>query len=208
LSKFLARYEIFKMQIDIPGSVVELGVGRGASLLSWAQLSTVFEPVNYIRHIIGFDTFEGIPELDPKDVNKSNEDSRLMRVGGFKVEANIYEDIRKAISIYNINRPLGHLEKVKIIKGNINETLPKFLTENQQIIISLLNLDVDLYRPTKKAIELLFDRIPKGGVIIFDELNSVLFPGETIALRETLGINSLRFHRFPWATTISYAVLE
>ena len=62
LSKFLARYEIYKLQMHIPGSIVELGVARGGSLLTWAQLSAIYEPVNYSREVIGFDTFEGFQE--------------------------------------------------------------------------------------------------------------------------------------------------
>lgn len=208
ISKFIARYEIYKLQLNVPGSIVELGVGRGASLMEWAQLCSIFEPVNYSREIIGFDTFEGIPVLDAKDKNPENNDSNLLREKGFKVENNIYDDISKAIKVYDANRYLNHINKVRLIKGDINESLPRFLADNPQLIISLLNIDVDIYRPTKIALELLLERIPKGGVVIFDELNSKEFPGETIALKEVLGINSLRLIRFPWATTISYAVIE
>jgi hypothetical protein len=37
-------------------------------------------------------------------------------------------------------------------------------------------------------------RIPKGGVIVFDELNSELWHGETIAVMEEIGIANLRIH--------------
>lgn len=61
---------------------------------------------------------------------------------------------------------------------------------------------------TKLALELLVPRMPKGAVILFDELNMRQFPGETLATIEMLGLRNLRLFRFPYATSMSYAVLE
>ena len=209
LGRFLARYEIFKLQLEVHGSIIDLGVGRGASLMTWGQLSAMFEPVNFTREIIGFDTFEGIPSIDEnKDKNQYNYDSNLLKKGGFKPENNMFDDINEAISVYDINRYLNHIGKVKIVKGDIEKTLPDFLEKHSYLVVSLLHIDVDLYRPTKTAIELLYNKIPKGGIIVFDEIGTKMYPGETMALQETLGISSLKLKRFPWATTLSYAVIE
>ena len=48
--------------------------------------------------------------------------------------------------------------------------------------ISLLHIDVDVYEPTKIILELLYDKISKKGVIIFDDYNVV--QGETDAVNE------------------------
>ncbi len=37
LKRFLAHYELFRMVVDLPGDIVELGVFRGTSLMSWAN---------------------------------------------------------------------------------------------------------------------------------------------------------------------------
>ena len=74
----------------------------------------------------------------------------------------------------------------ELIKGDISETLPRYLEANPHLIVGLLHLDVDLYKPTKDTIELLVERIPKGGIIFFDEPNHQDYPGETIAVMETL----------------------
>jgi hypothetical protein len=50
--------------------------------------------------------------------------------------------------------------------------------------------------------------MPRGAVILFDELNNKFYPGETIATLETVGIKNLSLKRLPWATTMSYAVVE
>src|SRR5260370_16824873 len=59
LKRFLAMYEIFKLVLPVKGSVVECGVFRGFSVMSWAKLSTILEPENLRRRIYGFDSFDG-----------------------------------------------------------------------------------------------------------------------------------------------------
>ena len=44
LSKLFARYEIFKMVLNLPGDIVDCGVYRGASLFSWGNLIEIFAP--------------------------------------------------------------------------------------------------------------------------------------------------------------------
>ena len=118
------------------------------------------------------------------------------------------QDILESVRAHDITRFLGHIPKLKLVRGNVMETLPRFLDENPHLIVSLLHLDVDLYEPTKLALECLVPRMPKGAVIMFDELNMRQFPGETLAAIESLGINNMRIVRFPYATCMSYVVIE
>jgi hypothetical protein len=204
ISRFLGRYEVFKLQLNVPGCIFDLGVGRGASLMTWAHLSSILEPVNYTREIVGFDTFEGCASLDPKDFSGT---SSLVKQGGFAVEDDAFGDIERAISIHNLNRPLNHLPKVHLVKGDICQTLPEYLVSNPHTLISLLHLDTDLYQPTKTALEAALPRMPSGAIILFDELNNRFYPGETIAVLESRLLGRFQLKRFPWATTLSYATI-
>ena len=67
ISRFLCRFEIFKRQLHVKGSIVECGVHHGGGLMTWAHFSATLEPYNYHRKIIGFDTFEGFPSVAPQD---------------------------------------------------------------------------------------------------------------------------------------------
>lgn len=203
LSKFLCKYEIFKHILEVDGSIIECGVRHGGGLMTWAQLSAVFEPVNYTRKIVGFDTFTGFPGLSAGD-DKSR--SIHARTGGLAVDS--YEDLSRAIDLYDANRPLGHMRKVELIKGDAVQTIPQYVTNNPHLVVSLLYLDFDIYEPTKTALEYLFPRMPKGAVIAFDELNNPHWPGETKAALDTLGIGKLAVRRFTFNSYISYAVLE
>ena len=203
LTNFLIRYEIFKKILHLQGSIVECGVFFGVGIMAFAQLSSIFEPVNNSRKIIGFDTFEGFPNLSKKDLLS---ESTLLKKGGFN--ANSYEDLQKCISLYDSNRFIGHMPKIELIKGDATKTIPKYLKNNPQSVVSLLYLDFDLYEPTKVAIENFVPRMPKGSIIVFDELDSKQWKGETLAVLETIGIRNLKIERFSFGSYPSYTVLE
>lgn len=204
ITKFIARSKIFEKQLTVNGSIVEIGVHRGASFMTWAQLSSIYEPVNYTRKIIGFDTFEGFPKIDKKD---SLGKSETLKKGGFNVDESSLEDLHRAIKLFDENRLMNHIPKCEIIKGDVGQTLPEYLDKNPHLLVSLLHLDADLYEPTKISLENIIPRMPKGAVILFDELNMDLFPGETIALLESLNINQKKIERFSFATSMSYLII-
>jgi hypothetical protein len=69
-------------------------------------------------------------------------------------------------------------------------------------------LDVDVYAPTKKALKVFMPRMPKGAIIVFDELNAKIFPGETQAVDEAVGLRNLEIRRFSFDSYVSYAILS
>ncbi len=206
LSKFIARADLFREILDVHGVVIDGGINAGCSLMTFAQLSAIFEPINYTRRIIGFDTFTGIPDLDPKDENPGKT-SPHVRPGGFAA-VGYDEDILRSVELFDSNRSLGHIPKVEIVKGDVRETMPRYLAENPHLLVALLHLDMDVYAATKVAIETFYPRMPKGAMILFDEINQPGYPGETLAVLETLGVRDLRVRRCTYETGLSYAVLE
>ena len=200
ITKFLARYEIFKKILYVHGSIVECGVFKGQGLFTMAKISSILEPINHQRRIIGFDTFEGFPELDVKDELST---SPLCAKG--KLKSDSYMDIMKGCELYNADRALGHIPKIDVIKGNARKTIPLFLRENPHFLISLLYLDFDIYEPTLVALRNFLPRMHKGSIVVFDELNSKSFTGETEAFLE-MDLH-LELKRFPFEPNICYGVL-
>lgn len=203
IAKFLTKYEIFKLILNVNGSIVEGGVLHGGGTLAWAKLSSILEPTNHTRKIIGFDTFEGFPSIHHND--QCGSDGTLIQQGALKGSS--YDDVRNAISVYDLNRPLAHLQKVELVKGDIASTCEQYVKENPHLVVSLLYLDVDLYEPTKVLLENFLPRMPKGAVIVFDELNAKMFPGETKAVDEIVGLRNLKIERFNFDSYVSFAVL-
>lgn len=204
IAKFLTKYEIFNSILHVNGSIIECGVLHGGGLLTWAKLSSIFEPANHTRKIIGFDTFEGFPSLSVNDTATGT--SNHLQKGGLKGSG--YEYVQKAIEVYDINRPINHISKVKLVKGDICKTAEQYIKDNPHLVVSLLYLDLDLYEPTKKALEVFLPRMPKGAIIVFDELNAEIFPGETRAVDEVLGLKNIELKRFSFDSYISYTIIK
>ena len=172
--------------------------------MSWAQLSSIYEPYNHTRKIIGFDTFEGFSRLTEQD----NNHEKQYNEGDLSTYDGIQEEITQAIELFDKNRPLSHMSKVELIKGDAVISIPEYIQNNPHTVISMLYLDFDVYEPTKIALENLVPRIPRGGVVAFDELNCKTFPGETLAVMEVLNISKLKLRKTNFDPWISYALIE
>jgi hypothetical protein len=199
LKRFLAMYEIFKRVLPVKGSIVECGVFRGFGLMSWAKLSTILEPENLTRRVYGFDTFAGFPTIADKDVSAF----AASKVGD--LDSASYDELIALAEQYDRDRFLGHIPKVELVKGDITLTAPAFVKQHPHLLVSLLFIDCDLYEPTKAALEAFLPRMPKGALLVFDELDNPIWPGETLAALEFIGLKNLRLQRLEWDPYISFA---
>jgi len=202
LKRFLAMYELFKLILPVKGSIVECGVFRGFSLMSWAKLSSILEPENLTRRIYGFDSFNGFPSVSSNDRTGSG----VAEVGDFQTSS--YDELIELLRVYDQDRFLGHIPKVQLIRGDASKTIPEFVQQNRHLLVSLLFIDLDLYEPTKTALEHILPRMPKGSIVAFDELDNPIWPGETEALLEKMQLNRLKIQRLEWDPYIGFAVLE
>jgi len=203
ISRFIALYEIFKLQLNVKGSVIDCGVHEGMSLMTFAHLSTILEPYNYHRKIIGFDTFGGFPNISKKD--KKNE---ISKKNGFKPNYDALEDLKKSIEVFNKNRFLNNKEKIEIVKGDATKTIPLYLKKNKHLLISLLMIDFDIYKPCKIALDNFLSHMPKGSILVFDELNNPDWPGETEAFLESKRICYDKINCFEYDPNLSYIVIN
>lgn len=203
LKRFLALYEIFKLALPVKGSIIECGVFHGFGFMSWAKLSTILEPENFTRRVYGFDTFSGFPSIGDKDENVHDSNVVALPQTG-DLSSNSKNELAALLVQYDQDRFLGHMDKAHLIAGDACETIPQFLEEHPHLVVSLLFLDFDLYEPTKAAIEHFVPRMPKGAILAFDELDNPIWPGETQALRDTLGINNVQIERLPWDPYIGF----
>jgi len=202
LKRFLSLYEIFKLVLPVKGSIVECGVFRGFGLMSWAKLSAMLEPENFMRRVYGFDTFEGFPSAHQQDQSAFKHTTRG------ELASDSYAELQSLAREFDADRFLGHMPKIELVRGDVVETIPRFVAENRHLVVSLLFLDFDLYEPTRVALQHFIPRMPKGAVLAFDELDNKIWPGETTALIDELGMGRLRLRRNEWDPYIGYAVLE
>jgi hypothetical protein len=203
MTRFIALYEIFKRVLPIKGSVVECGVHHGFGLMTWAKLSAILEPVNLTRRIYGFDTFEGFPGVSQADMSGA---SRHVKAGDLASDS--HDELLELAQINDSTRFLGHIQKVRLIKGDAVKTIPEFVEAHPHLVVSLLFMDFDLYDPTKVALEHFLPRMTRGAVLAFDELDNPLWPGETVAMLEAHAKRPLRLERLEFDPYIGFAVLD
>jgi len=204
---YLFKWDLFQKVIPIHGSIAEFGVFMGSGIFSFASFSAISEPFNYQRRIVGFDTFEGFAGISKYDTVTSDHSS-LLKKGGFGVTKNLYEDLQEAAEVFDLNRPIPHIPKIELVKGDIFKSLPQFLKTNPHFLLSLLYLDLDLYEPTLFALEQLYDRVVPGGIVAFDELNNPQWPGETKAYLEFFKGKAGRLQKCSFEPLRSYFVKE
>ena len=114
----------------------------------------------------------------------------------------------RILEIHESLNPLSHIRKFELCKGDAVDEVPRYLVRHPETIIALAYFDFDIYEPTKKVLEIIKPRLVKGSVLAFDELNDNDLPGETLAVMEVLGLNNIRLKRFPYASRVSYCVVE
>jgi hypothetical protein len=182
----------------LPGSIVELGVYRGSSLFTWANLLETFCPGDRYRMVYGFDHFEGLIQYTDGDGELDENKGKVVRAFSSSAEA-----MRELVRIHNDDNLLPGIVRCQLIEGDILQTLPRFLKEYPGLRISLLHLDVDLYEPTKVALDLLYPNIVTGGIVVADEYGWPEWAGESKAVDEFLRDlpKSPQIRRFPTTGT-------
>ncbi|MTV49680.1 crotonobetainyl-CoA--carnitine CoA-transferase [Heliobacillus mobilis] len=203
LSRILFMDHIYKQIVDVQGVIIEFGTRWGQNLALFSALRGIYEPFNRHRKIIGFDTFEGFPSISDKDGV-----SDMMVVGGLALPDNYVDYLENIITLQEKDNPLAHIKKHDLRTGDATEEIEKYLKDCPETIIALAYFDFDLYEPTKKCLTAIKDRLVKGSILGFDELNDPDSPGETLALMEVMGLNNIRLKRYRYTSRTSYYIVE
>lgn len=131
----------------------------------YAAARTLVEIGDTERELYLFDTFEGMTEPGAQDVDV------LGRRAG-----DLMNEERRPDSVIWAHAPLDPVRRlmqtsgypdnqVRYVVGDIRETLPDAAPDS----IALLRLDTDWYDSTKHEMEVLYDRISPGGILLIDD---------------------------------------
>jgi hypothetical protein len=203
LSRILFFYELYKKIIHNHGIIIEFGVRWGQTLSIMSALRGIFEPFNRHRKIVGFDTFDGFIGIGEKD------GKRCQCVdGSFSVTTDYEAYLDRLLTLQDSLNPIAHLKKYELVRGNAIDSIPAYFVRHPETIVSLAVFDFDIYEPTRVALEAVRPHLCKGSILVFDELCDDIFPGETIALQEILGLNNVRIQRMPMTSRVSYMEIE
>ena len=191
LAKAMGHFEIYKLITGLPGAVVECGVFKATSLVRWATFRELLEsPLS--RRIIGFDIFGAFPRHEDETDNAFA--ARHDNVAG------------RGLSVADVQAVLAHkgLRNVELVPGDVVATVPAYAAAHPELRIALLHIDVDVYKPSKVALDALYELVVPGGVVVFDDYGTVA--GETRAVDELVAQYGLRLQKLPYTHTPSFIV--
>lgn len=167
----LDRYLYFKDMVEqvrgVEGDIVECGVSIGHGALLFTLFS---DYIGVPRSYYGFDSFEGFPDPVEKD--------ETTPIKGTGFWANPPETVLKVLRDGRLSEETIR-DRIRLVKGWFDHTLPRYEGN-----IALLHLDCDLYESYKLALNVLYDKVRTGGVIMFDEYGDTRWPGATKAIDE------------------------
>ena len=173
------------------------GASRGASFARFRKLGHLLHP-DHNRKFIGFDVFGRFPGTSYEP------DKPYLKE---QIESDGEISIPRAEQMRLLDEQ-GLGDNVELVEGDVCETLPEWLASRQEMSFAIINLDLDLYEPTKVAIECLFPRVARGGIIPFDDYEG--FPGSKRAVDDDLAANRRpeRLSKFPFAMSPCYLIKE
>ena len=112
------------------------------------------------RRLYLMDTFDGFRKEDDNNMEGVFGDTSV-------------EGVFKYIAPENSN--------VSIIEGRIPDSIPNDFKNKK---FALIHLDMDIYLPTKAAIEFFYPRLSRGGYMILHDYNNIRWPGIKKAVDE------------------------
>jgi O-methyltransferase len=146
-SRLYELWELMDQAVKVPGDILEVGAWRGgsAALLGLRRdAAGSGERTLYVA-----DTFEGVAKAGSRDSyyqGGEHADTSLDTVSSFL-------------------HSLG-LQNVTLVQGVFpDETGDRVSSET----IALCHIDVDVYESAKGVFEWVFPRLPRGGIVVFDD---------------------------------------
>jgi len=200
LARLLFLTELYQQILPVHGVAMEFGVRWGQNLALLHALRGIYEPYNYNRKIIGFDTFSGFPAVTAQDGDQ-------VKAGDYGVTADYQQYLAQVLALHEADSPIPHKRKFELVAGDATETVPRYLRDHPETVIAFAYFDFDIYAPTKACLEAIRPRLTKGAIVAFDEVNCPEFPGETLAFDEVFGIANYALRRSPLNPLISYLVV-
>lgn len=203
MSRLLFLDFVYKKILPIQGIVMDLGTRWGQNAVVFQTLKAIYEPYNYQRRIVAFDTFSGFTGVDARDGQLFNNAE-----GTYSVTPGYEIQLDQLLSAHQRLHPLNHIKGYDIVKGDVSTTVPDYINAHPETIVSLAYFDMDLYKPTVDCINAIKDRLTIGSILVFDELNYSAFPGETLAVIDALGLRNVSVQRFPHCSRVSYIEIK
>ena len=164
--RFYNLIQFFLQCTRIDGLVAECGCWRGLSSYImchyWKQQDSGFKGDGY--HV--FDSFRGLSK--PTETDALSDSLKTQLVERFGSVEGAY-----TASLSDIKTALSGFPEIQYHKGWI----PRVFQNLPEAEYRFVHIDLDLYEPTRGAIEYFYPRLVNGGLIVCDDYGSLLWAG-------------------------------
>jgi hypothetical protein len=182
LSKILFYDEIIRKITHVPGAVFELGVQWGALTSLLYNLTSIREPYNFRRKIIGFDTFSGFPEGSLSETERD----QGWKENDLSTAVDAQQIAESCLNAHQVFSGMNHMLRHEYVKGDAIKTLPEWFENNRAETVALCIFDMDLAIPTRETLKEILRHSQKGTILVFDEYSHPQFPEEGQVAREVI----------------------
>jgi len=189
LARFISFYETYRQTLGLAGHIAEIGMFRGAVSFFFAKLLKHFEPYA-MTQVHGFDWFQG---------NQPTAADKNITPGGYTES---YERVLKLVECQGLANIL------KVHKLDVIQELDAFFEKYSHLQFKIVFLDAGQHEIVSAVLPHYWKRLNKGGILVLDQYNFDIAPGETRAVQEFFG-DSVQIRTFPngWMPT-AYIVKE
>lgn len=170
---------------SVEGCVAEVGVYRG----EFAQYINQFFPK---RLLYLYDTFHGFSEED-----------LLIEKGLPQFNSGFKEGQLNDTSIDLVMSKMKYPENVKIVQGHFPDSF-----HEESASFSFVNIDMDLYEPTKKAIMIFYRQLSANGVMLVHDYYNIDCPTIIKAVRDAEAEMKISFLKIPIGDKMSLAIIK
>lgn len=178
LAKLLFIDELYREILQIPGQIFEFGTWLGGTTCLLENLRAIHEPYNHLRKINTFDTFSGyLRKYTDEDTSEVMD--KILKEEVYTTPAKYSKYLESIMEFHNQNNVMSHIKKFNVIPGDVVKTLPEFLKNHPESMVSLAYFDLAMYQPTKSTLKQILTRSIAGTVIVLDELGHAEYAGET-----------------------------
>ncbi len=117
ISRILFLHHVYQQIVDVHGVIMEFGVRWGQQLAVLQALRGIYEPYNYTRKVVGFDTFSGFVDVAPQDGRAEH-----VEAGAYAVSQNYQEYLAKLLVTHEQESPIPHIPKWELVVGDVRDT--------------------------------------------------------------------------------------
>ncbi|BBW92217.1 hypothetical protein PS1M3_23040 [Pseudoalteromonas sp. PS1M3] len=181
IARLITFYEIYKLVINISGSIADIGTWKGASLLTLAKLSSLLEPHSNTE-LYAYDWFKG---TQTESDNKQN--NEIIYQGS-------RTDLEELIALQ------GFTDRITVNEIDLSRDTSSYFECNNWLRFKLIFMDCGIKSVLEHSLPQFWGKLSNGGILILDHYNHPSSPYESDVVQSLIGdrtIHQLPFSRSP-----------